>query len=192
MGEVHRGKGRGRGHYAQQYVFIDDIREEMEELLEELWDEPYPVKKAKQIRWGNAVTETDADMLALLQPLAEDIIPVNEAARVTKKQQKAQNKAKAKAQSKQSAGKKSSVPDYIKQSVLTVGDRATLTVHHGPYKGSHTVNIVKQEEKGWQIKHEKDGFMEIVKQRDINSGKLSLSVLGAKPKARDYATQGYQ
>merc|ERR1712061_693590 len=82
----HR-KGRGKGQ--NQYLFIDDIRDEMDELLEEIWDEPYPVKKAKQIRWGNAVTEEESDTLSLLQPLAEDLIPVSEEKRLTKKQAKA-------------------------------------------------------------------------------------------------------
>jgi len=188
-----KGKGGSRGP-ASHYIHVGDIQQEMAELLEELWDEPYPVVKAKQIRWGAGAAEASSDdKLAMLRPLAEEVVPVTEAARLTKRQLKEQNKARAAAKAAEAKAQGPVIPEYTKSLGLNVGDRASLSVNFGQYKGSHTVCIMKSEEKGWRVKHEKDGFEEVIKQRDINSGKLTLSALGAKPAGKgSRAANGYQ
>eukprot|EP00930_Biecheleria_cincta_P099212 TRINITY_DN90857_c0_g1_i1.p1 TRINITY_DN90857_c0_g1~~TRINITY_DN90857_c0_g1_i1.p1 ORF type:complete len:1288 (-),score=243.86 TRINITY_DN90857_c0_g1_i1:42-3905(-) len=193
----HKGSGKHRGKGpAGGFIDFGDIRQEMTDLLEEIWDEPDPCKKAKQIRWGSGATEQVGyeECLALLQPLAEDLIPVTEQARLTKKQMKEKNKARAKAEAEAKAKEKPKPAEYTVSSGLSIGDRASLSVNYGKFAGTHTVTIVSSEEKGWKVKHVKDGFEEVIKQRDINSGKLSLTAVGAAtPKAKaKRADQWYQ
>lgn len=195
--EGHKGSGKRRGKGpAGGSIFVGDIRQEMTDLLEEIWDEPDPCKKAKQIRWGSSATEEvgSEDCLALLQPLAEDLIPVTEQARLTKKQMKDKNKAKAKVEAEVKSKEKPKPAEYTVSSGLSIGDLASLSVNYGKYAGTHTVTIVSNEEKGWKVKHVKDGFEEVVKQRDINSGKLSLTVVGAagRKAAAKGAAEWYQ
>eukprot|EP00928_Gymnodinium_smaydae_P088006 TRINITY_DN7216_c0_g1_i2.p1 TRINITY_DN7216_c0_g1~~TRINITY_DN7216_c0_g1_i2.p1 ORF type:complete len:1398 (-),score=312.91 TRINITY_DN7216_c0_g1_i2:290-4483(-) len=61
---------RGRGRRGQdQYIWVGEIREEMDELLEEIWDTPDPVVKSKKMQWAAGAGDHVSEVLALLQPL---------------------------------------------------------------------------------------------------------------------------
>jgi hypothetical protein len=168
-----RGKGGEKGDKGDRgmpnkYVAVVDVSEEMTELLEEIWDEPYPVVKSKALRWGNAAADFEAEVLVSLQPLAEQLIPVTEQARMTKAQKKAENKAKAKA--KQAEPKPRPAPkaqDSSEAFSLRVGDSATFKVSHGEFKGNHSVTVVGIEEAGCRIRHVKDNFEEVIKWKRV-------------------------
>jgi len=163
-------KGKGKGDKGDRgmpnrFVNVVDVSEEMNELLEEIWDEPYPVVRSKALRWGNAAADFEADRLVSLQPLADDLIPVTEQARMTKAQKKAENKAKAKTKPGEAKGRPApKVQDSSEACNLTVGDSAFYKVAHGEFKGSLAVTVMGIEEGiGYKVRHDKDGFVEVIK-----------------------------
>ncbi|CAE7295053.1 spn-E, partial [Symbiodinium pilosum] len=159
------------------FLAIPDLRREMADLLDEIWDEPYPVQQAKRIIWGYGADEAEeGEQLPQLRPLEHTVCEVEEV-RLTKKQIKEQNKAVLALQQQKAAMRPAEPPEYVKKSELKVGDRASLHVKYGDHKGHYAVRIVGIEEKGLRIQHEKDGYEEVVKQRDIKSGKLTISVV---------------
>jgi len=167
-----RGKGGDKGDRGMpnKYVAVVDVSEELTELLEEIWDEPYPVVRSKALRWGNAAADFEADVLVSLQPLAEQLIPVTEQARMTKAQKKAENKTKAKTKQVEAKSRPApKVQDSSEVFSLSAGDRATWKVAHGDFKGSHAVCVVSLEEAGCKIRHEKDGFEEVIKWKHVRN-----------------------
>jgi hypothetical protein len=136
----------------------------MSDLLEEIWEEPYPVEKSKAVRWGNAADEDEEEVLASLQPLASHLIPVKEEFKMTKAQRKAEAKSKAKAKAKEAQARPKPVPKQQDDEFhLSAGDRANLKVPHGNFKGTHKVTVVSTEENGVRIRHDKDNFEEVIK-----------------------------
>ncbi|CAE7217436.1 spn-E [Symbiodinium sp. CCMP2456] len=173
--DVSKG-GKGSNASASVFLNIPDMRREMADFLDEIWDEPYPVRQAKRISWGHGAEDAceAPERLPQLRPLEDTLCEVNEV-RLTKKQIKEQNKALLAMQQKEAARRPpAEPPEYVKKSELKVGDRASLNVKYGDHKGQYAVRIVGIEEKGLKIQHEKDGYEEVVKQRDIKSGKLSI------------------
>eukprot|EP00439_Symbiodinium_sp_Y106_P077269 s1139_g16.t1 len=157
--------GKGSNASASIFLNIPDMRREMADLLDEIWDEPYPVRQAKRISWGHGAEDAceARERLPQLRPLEDTLCEVNEV-RLTKKQIKEQNKALLAMQQKEAARRPpAEPPEYVKKSELKVGDRASLTVKYGDHKGQYAVRI--------------DGYEEVVKQRDIKSGKLSIQVV---------------
>ncbi|CAK0789341.1 unnamed protein product [Prorocentrum cordatum] len=83
---------------------------------------------------------------------------------MTKAQKKAENKAKAKAKPPEAKARPApKAQDPSEAFNLNVGDWASLKVSHGEFKGSHSVYVVSIEEAGCKIRHEKDGFEEVIK-----------------------------
>eukprot|EP00929_Paragymnodinium_shiwhaense_P055519 TRINITY_DN27810_c0_g1_i3.p1 TRINITY_DN27810_c0_g1~~TRINITY_DN27810_c0_g1_i3.p1 ORF type:complete len:405 (+),score=106.75 TRINITY_DN27810_c0_g1_i3:644-1858(+) len=174
------GKGAGKRAFAPGHgghIGVPDLSAEMADFLNDIWDEPWPVVKPKQPpRWGDAAGDDDSEVLQSLRPLAEDFVPITEEARLTKAEVKAKNKemAQAKADAAKARAKAEAPPEL---EALKAGDRATLEVKFGKYKGCYGVVLIGSDEKGWKVRHDKDGFEEIVKQRDLRSGQLTLKAL---------------
>jgi len=70
----HR-NGRGSRGSPTNYLWLGDIRPEIDQLLEEIWPTPDPVVKPKKLHYCSSVGEPDGDpdVLVPLHPLAEEL-----------------------------------------------------------------------------------------------------------------------
>mmetsp|Transcript_122828 Transcript_122828/g.244314 ORF Transcript_122828/g.244314 Transcript_122828/m.244314 type:complete len:823 (-) Transcript_122828:135-2603(-) len=56
-----------------QYLWVENIKEQVADLLEDIWPEPDRVVKAKKLQWCSAIGEPISDVLTPLQPVAEEL-----------------------------------------------------------------------------------------------------------------------